>query len=143
MHTEPFGVARHTFDADFRVIPHGCTSAGIGFTRIAEDRSHIASSSRPPTTCSASRSTRSSQQWFSVRTKYEHAQRRGDGIEEGELLLAAIGEQPGMRHFDIAEPRSRSRDRAWIGHAGREILTATLSFAAGKDDYLDSDLRAS
>ena len=40
-------------------------------------------------------------------------QRRGVGIEEGELELAAIGEQPGMRHFDIAVARPRIASRFW------------------------------
>jgi hypothetical protein len=71
---------------------------------------------------------------FSLRTKYEHAQRRGEGIEHGEAELIAIGEHPGMRHFDVAP---RDRDRVTI--VGTVTPTATLSLngsiAAGKDDY--------
>jgi hypothetical protein len=79
-----------------------------------------------------------SQTWFTVRTKYEHAQRRGTGIEEGELELAAIGEQPGMRHFDIA---SRDRDRVTILGSVTPTgnVSANVSVAAGKDDYIESE----
>ena len=76
-------------------------------------------------------------QRFTLRTKYEHAQRRGVGIEEGEAELAAIGEQPGMRHFDIA-----ARDRNRVTILGSVMPAAnvgvSLSMAAGKDDYLES-----
>ena len=137
VHSEPFGVVRHTLDADFRVIPHGYTSAGIGFTRIAEDRSHRIFESTTDNTLRLTFDT-VGHQWFTVRTKYEHAQRRGEGIEEGELMLAEIGEQPGMRHYDVAD---RDRDRVTVlgtvTPAGK--FAGTLSVAVGKDDYLASE----
>ena len=72
-----------------------------------------------------------------VRTKYEHAQRRGEGIAQGEALLASIGEQPKLRHFDVA---NRDRDRVTIigSVTPAAFLTTSLTFAAGKDDYLES-----
>jgi hypothetical protein len=78
------------------------------------------------------------QRWFSVRAKYEHGQRRGEGIEEGIVELTAIGEQPGMRHFDVA---NRDRDRVTIigSVTPADYLTTSLSIAAGKDDYLQSE----
>jgi MtrB/PioB family decaheme-associated outer membrane protein len=137
VHSEPYGVVRHTLDADFRVIPHGYTSAGIGFTRNAEDRSHRIFESTTDNTLRLTLDT-VGHQWFTVRTKYEHAQRRGEGIEQGELMLASIGEQPGMRHFDVAE---RDRDRVTVVGtvmpAGK--FAGTFSLAVGKDDYLDSE----
>lgn len=73
-----------------------------------------------------------------MRTKYEHAQRRGEGIERGIEELIAIGKQPGMRHFDIA---NRDRDRITVigSVTPTSYLTTSLSIAAGKDDYLQSE----
>ncbi len=134
--TEPFGVLRRTFDADLRVIPASGLSAGIGFSRLAEERTHRIFES---TAENVVRLTfdRVSTAWFTVRTKYEHSEKRGKGIEEGELELAAIGEQPGMRHFDVA---ARNRDRVTILGAvtPAENVAISASVAAGKDDYLQS-----
>jgi hypothetical protein len=69
-----------------------------------------------------------------LRTKYEHSQRRGKGIEEGELELASIGEQPGMRHYDLA-PRDRDRVTLIASLAPVGTFSVNGSIAAGKDDY--------
>ena len=114
--TEPFGVSRHTFDADFTAHSGGraLRRRRLHATRRGADPSHLRVDDRqrrPPDV----RHGRA-RQWFTLRTKYEHAQRRGKGIEEGEAELAAIGEQPGMRHFDIA---ARDRNRVTILGVGR------------------------
>ena len=137
VHTEPYGLLRHTFDADLRVLMRGLTSAGVGYTRIGEDRTHRIFESTADNTFRLTFDTLGTQ-WFTLRTKYEHAQRRGEGIERGEEMLAEIGEQPGMRHFDIAQ---RDRDRVTlIGTVTpRGDLAASLSLAMGKDDYFESE----
>jgi hypothetical protein len=134
--TEPFGVVRHTFDADVRLLPRVGSSAGIGYSRVQEDRSHRFFEA---TTDNVLRLTYDAvgNRWFSLRTRFEHARRRGDVTEEAEIGLFDIGEQPGMRHFDIA---SRNRNRVTV--LGTVTPTSTLalsaSVAAGKDDYLES-----
>jgi MtrB/PioB family decaheme-associated outer membrane protein len=134
--TEPFGVQRHTLDADLKLTPARGISAGVGVTRLEEERTHRIFASTTDNVVRFSVDAMSSH-WFTLRTKYEHAQRRGVGIEEGELELAAIGEQPGMRHFDIA---ARNRDRITV--LGSATPTANIgvsaSIAAGKDDYMQS-----
>ena len=136
VHTEPFGLLRHTFDADFRLTPGGRTSAGLGFTRVVEDRTHRIFESTADNVIRLTFDALN-QRWFTVRTKYEHGRRRGEGIEHGEAELTAIGEQPGIRHFDIA---SRDRDRVTIigtlSPAG--TFSGSVSIAAGKDDYVES-----
>ena len=133
--TEPFGVLRHTFDADLRVLPR-VGSAGLGYSRIQEERSHRFFET---TTENVVRLTYDAigNQMFSVRTKYEHARRRGEVTDEAREELFDIGEQPGMRHFDLA---SRNRNRVTL--LGSVTPTATLalngSVAAGKDDYIES-----
>jgi MtrB/PioB family decaheme-associated outer membrane protein len=136
VHTEPFGVARHTVDADLKLTPMRGISAGVGLTRIGEDRTHRIFESTTDNVVRVTFDT-VSYQWFTLRTKYEHAQRRGSGIEEGERDLAAIGEQPGMRHFDIA---ARDRNRVTILGSVTPVANVgvSLSAAAGKDDYLQS-----
>jgi MtrB/PioB family decaheme-associated outer membrane protein len=135
IHSEPFGVLRSSLDADLRVTPRGMTSVGVGYTHLTEDRTHRIFES---TTDHQVRLMFDAitQQWFSVRTKYEHAQRRGEGLDITELI--AIGEQPGMRHFDIA---SRDRNRVTVigSVTPTGFLTTSLSVAAGKDDYLESE----
>ena len=105
--TEPFSVNRGTLDADARYTPGGRFTAGVGYSWIGEDRTHRVFDS---TTDHVLRLTADlvGQNWLTFRTKYEHAQRRGTGVEEGEAELLAIGEQPGMRHFDVAQ-RNRNR----------------------------------
>lgn len=135
--TEPFGVLRHTFDADVRVTPIAGTTAGIGFTRVSEERTHRIFES---TTDNVVRVTFDvpSRPWFTVRTKYEHGEKSGKGDDTHIAAeLAAVGEQPGMRHFDIA---SRDRDRVTIlgSIQPADNMAITMSIAAGKDDYLES-----
>jgi MtrB/PioB family decaheme-associated outer membrane protein len=132
--TEPFGLTRHTFDADYRLAPFAMTTAGIGFTRNSEERTHRIFES---TTDNVVRITFDTvtRQWFTLRSKYEHAQRRGKGLDEA--LLSSIGEQPKLRQFDVA---NRNRDRVTLIGSVTPLasLMASLTFAAGKDDYLES-----
>ena len=48
-------------------------------------------------------------QYISFRSLYERSQRRGEGFHQA--VLETAGEQPGMRHFDIAD---RDRDRVTL-----------------------------
>ena len=135
VHTEPFGVLRHTFDADVKLSGAG-VSAGVGFTRLGEERSHRIFESTTDNVVRLSVDAVGSRR-YALRTKYEHARRRGVGIEEGERELAAINEQPGMRHFDIA---ARNRNRVTLLGSLTPIddVGVNVSIAAGKDDYLES-----
>jgi hypothetical protein len=131
--TEAFGVLRHTFDADFKFLPGSGTSVGVGFSRLQEERSHRIFESTTDNTLRLIFDTLGNR-WLTLRTKYEHAQRRGTGLEHGELELAAIGEQPGMRHYDLA-PRDRDRVTLLAAITATSSLALTGSVAMGKDDY--------
>ena len=137
VHTEPFGIDRHTFDAEFRYSLFGRSTAGVGYTRLDEDRSHRIYES---TTDHQVRLTYDAltQQWFSVHAKWEYAERRGEGIEQGIEELVAIGEQPGMRHFDIA-PRNRNRFLTTASFTPQGNFAGRLTIGFGKDDYLQSE----
>jgi MtrB/PioB family decaheme-associated outer membrane protein len=135
--TEPFGVKRATFDADVRLSPVRAFSAGAGFGHQSEERTYrIFEKTTDDTVRVLVDSV--GHKWLTLRSKYEHTQRRGEGdVADISAELLAIGEQPGMRHYDIA---SRNRDRVTL--TAGTVPFSTLSFngsvAAGKDDYLES-----
>jgi MtrB/PioB family decaheme-associated outer membrane protein len=136
VHTEPFGVVRATFEADAGVGLGGGVTAGIGYLHRGEDRTHrffeTTTEHGVKATVDAVGHAR-----YSLRSMYEHSQRRGTVTEAAERELFRIGEQPGMRHFDIA---SRDRDRVTVigTVTPAPMMSLTASVAAGKDDYIES-----
>jgi MtrB/PioB family decaheme-associated outer membrane protein len=136
-HTEPFGVKRETFDGDVRLSPMAVFSAGVGFTHEGEERTHrIFERTNNNVVRFTVDSTRN--RWVTVRSKYEYSQKRGEGdAREIADELFAIGEQPGMRHFDIAE-RNRSRGTILVSVMPKDTLVINGSIAGGKDDYQQS-----
>jgi MtrB/PioB family decaheme-associated outer membrane protein len=134
--SEPFGVRRHTFDGDVTYTPIRVLTAGVGYSRIDEARSHRIFESTADNVLRLIADA-VGYRWFTVRTKYEHARRRGTGIEQGIEMLVAVREQPGMRHYDVAE---RNRDRLTLIGTAFPLtnLSVNLSVAAGRDDYLNS-----
>ena len=74
-------------------------------------------------------------QWATVRAHYEYADKTGSGLDEE--LLTEIGEQPALRHFDIAN-RKRNRFTGQVDVTPNEAITLSASLGAGKDDYGDS-----
>jgi hypothetical protein len=134
VHTEPFGIVRHSFDADLRVTPIRFASAAVGYGRIKEERNHRAFES---TTEDIVRVTFDSvgNQYFSVRSRFEHSERKAEGFDVGALTHA--NEQPGMRHFDVA---ARDRNRFTLLGTMMPVadLAITTSVAWGEDDYNQS-----
>jgi MtrB/PioB family decaheme-associated outer membrane protein len=76
-----------------------------------------------------------SSQLFTFRANYELGDRNGSNFEEA--LLTEIGEQPGMRHFDVAD-RRRNRFTGQVDVVPNEVWTFSVSGGVGKDDYNDS-----
>lgn len=74
-------------------------------------------------------------QWVTFRAQYELANRTGSGIHEE--LLTQIGEQPKMRHYDVAN-RARDRFTGQVDLVPNDVWTFSLSAGLGKDDYDDS-----
>ena len=73
--------------------------------------------------------------WATVRANLEFADRTGTGLDEDSL--AHIGEQPALRHYDIAN-RQRRKLSAQVELFPTEALSATVSAGFGNDDYEDS-----
>jgi MtrB/PioB family decaheme-associated outer membrane protein len=74
-------------------------------------------------------------QWISFRAQYELGERTGSGLDEA--LLVEIGEQPRLRHFDIAD-RTRNRFTGQVDVTPSDPWLFSVSLGAGKDDYDDS-----
>lgn len=137
--TEAYGVGRQMLDLDARLTPKGATHmvAGVGYTYLGESRTHrfyedVSDNVFRLTLDMIGNS------WYTLRSKYEHAQRRGVEAHDAELELFNIGEQPGMRHFDIA-PRNRDRVTVLGSVLPMANLAVNASVAVGRDDYLQSE----
>ncbi|MBW8714143.1 MAG: MtrB/PioB family outer membrane beta-barrel protein, partial [Acidobacteria bacterium] len=74
-------------------------------------------------------------QWVSFRAQYQVADRTGSGLNED--LLAQIGEQPAMRHYDLAN-RNRNQFTGQVDVTPNEVWTLSASAGLGKDKYDDS-----
>jgi MtrB/PioB family decaheme-associated outer membrane protein len=74
-------------------------------------------------------------QWFSLRARYDYGDREGSGLDES--LLTEIGEQPAMRHYDVAD-RTRNRFNGQFDVMPNETWTFSGSAGLGKDDFDNS-----
>jgi hypothetical protein len=74
-------------------------------------------------------------QWVTFRAQYELADRTGSGLNEA--LLVEIGEQPDMRHYDLAN-RSRNRFTGQVDVVPDDLWTFSATAGFGEDDYDDS-----
>jgi MtrB/PioB family decaheme-associated outer membrane protein len=73
--------------------------------------------------------------WVTFRAQYELASRSGSTLNEE--LLVEIGEQPDLRHYDLAN-RTRNRFTGQVDVVPNDLWTLSVSGGAGKDDYDDS-----
>ncbi len=74
-------------------------------------------------------------QWVTFRAEYELSGRDGSGLDEA--LLVQIGEQPALRHYDVAN-RSRNRFTGQVDILPNDLWMFSASLGAGQDDYDDS-----
>lgn len=71
-------------------------------------------------------------QYLSARVKYERGSRTSNGFDPE--ILAEIGEQPGIRHYDIA-PRDRNRVTGTFVVTPRPVFDVNASIFYGHDEY--------
>jgi MtrB/PioB family decaheme-associated outer membrane protein len=71
-------------------------------------------------------------QLLTARVKYEHAKRSSNGFDQE--ILVDIGEQPGMRHYDIA-PRDRDRITTTFMVTPKPSFDINASLFYGSDNY--------
>jgi MtrB/PioB family decaheme-associated outer membrane protein len=74
-------------------------------------------------------------QWVTFRAQYELSSRTGDGLNEA--LLVQIGEQPALRHYDIAN-RDRNRFTGQVDVLPNDLWTFSAAMGLGKDTFDDS-----
>ena len=69
--------------------------------------------------------------------KYEYGSRTGSALDEA--LLVQVGEQPDMRHYDLAN-RNRNQFTAIVDMVPNDQWTFSVSGGVGKDRYPDTSL---
>ena len=136
LENETYSVKRQYFDVDASITPLPFGAFKVGFGRYESDRTRRIFEKTVDNVFRTSFDM-TGNQYFSVRALYERAVRDGEGFDEERLT--EMNEQPGMRHFDVAN-RTRDRVTALITASPASFLGLNGSIAAGKDDYKDSPL---
>ena len=131
---EPASSKRKTLDLDGQIAAHKYLDLGFGYTREDGDRTFRI---YEKTAEDAYRFTVDStaNQYVTFRTKYEHSVRTGSAFQEH--LLEEVGEQPQMRHFDIAN-RTRDRVTTTVILVPGSRVNFNVSYGLGKDEYTDT-----
>ena len=136
LENETYSIKRKSFDADASFTPFPFGAVKVGFGRYESDRTHRIFEKTVDNVFRTSFDV-TGNQYFSIRALYERAVRDGEGLDEE--MLTEINEQPGIRHFDVAN-RTRDRVTTLITVSPVSFLGLNGSIAAGKDDYGDSPL---
>jgi MtrB/PioB family decaheme-associated outer membrane protein len=131
---EPFAHSRTTFDADatWSGLPRVALTAGYTHNAGSYDFRIFESTGEDVLRLTADAT---GSQWLTFRAQYETADKSGDGLDED--LLIHIGEQPALRHYDIAN-RSRNRFTGQVDIVPNDLWIFSVSAGVGTDDYDDS-----
>jgi hypothetical protein len=130
---EPFSTQRHNTEVEITMMPEGLPTFRAGWRGEYADRTFRIYESTAENLLRLSMDALNWSQ-FSVRALYELGTRSGSGFDLH--LLEAVGEQPGMRHYDVAE-RDRQRLTLQATLSPSAWLGVNSSIAVGKDDYGD------
>jgi MtrB/PioB family decaheme-associated outer membrane protein len=131
---EPYAHSRTTFDADATwtgLLPLALTA---GYTRNNSSHDFRIFESTGENVLRLTADAVGSQ-WVTFRAQYELGSRSGSGLNEE--LLVQIGEQPDLRHYDVAN-RTRNRFTGQVDLVPNDVWTLSASGGFGKDDYDDS-----
>jgi MtrB/PioB family decaheme-associated outer membrane protein len=131
---EPFAHSRTTFDADATWTGLPPLAVTVGYTRNNTGHEFRIFENTGENVLHLTADTVASQ-WITFRADYELADRTGSGLNEE--LLVEIGEQPAMRHYDLAD-RSRNRFTGQVDVMPTDEWTFSASAGFGKDDFDDS-----
>ena len=131
---EPFAHSRTNFDADatWSGLARVALTAGYSHNEGSYDFRIFESSGEDVLRFTADAT---GTQWLTFRAQYETADKKGDGLNEA--LLTQIGEQPALRHYDIAN-RSRNRFTGQVDVVPNDLWIFSLSAGIGQDEYDDS-----
>jgi MtrB/PioB family decaheme-associated outer membrane protein len=129
--TEPASFKRHTLDLDAAYSPYRYLGLSAGYTRENADRTWRIYEQTTEDVVRASIDS-TGNRYVTTRLKYEYSSR--DGHQFDRELLTEIGEQPTLRHFDIA-PRDRHRTTALLTITPWSFLDLNGSVFDGHDKY--------
>ena len=131
---ELYAHSRNTFDADATWTGLGPLALTIGYTNNSNGYDHRIFDSTNENLLQLKADAVGSQ-WATFRASYEYGSRSGSGLDEASLLQ--IGEQPRMRHYDLAD-RTRNRFVGQVDVLPTEALAFSISAGLGTDDFDDS-----
>ncbi len=131
---EPYAHSRTTFDADatWSGLSRVALTAGYTHNSGGYDFRIFESTGEDVLRLTADAT---GTQWLTFRAQYETADKKGDGLDEA--LLTQIGEQPALRHYDIAN-RSRNRFTGQVDIVPNDLWIFSVSAGVGQDEYDDS-----
>ncbi|MBW8894600.1 MAG: MtrB/PioB family outer membrane beta-barrel protein [Acidobacteria bacterium] len=132
--TEPLDVKRQTLDLEASYTPFQYASLNFGYSREDADRTFRIYEKTAENVLRASIDS-TGNQYFTVRAVVEKSTRTGSGDDFE--MLAEIGEQTGMRHFDIAN-RDRTRSSVIVTVTPMTAFGFNGSVSTGHDDYSES-----
>ena len=133
---ELFAHSRQTFDADATWSGRGPVALTAGYTRNDngyDERIYESSGENVLRLTADAVGTN----WMTFRVNYEYGSRTGSGLDEASLV--AIGEQPKMRHFDLAN-RNRNLFNGQVDFVPNDLWTFSLSGGVTADDFPDSSM---
>ena len=131
---EPYAHSRTTFDADATWSGLQPVALTVGYTRNNSGHDFRIFEDTGEDVLRVTADAVGSQ-WVTFRANYELAGRSGSGLDES--LLVQIGEQPALRHYDIAN-RTRSRFTGQVDVIPNEVWIFSATAGVGQDDYDDS-----
>lgn len=133
---ELFAHGRSTASADATWTGLGPLALAVGYTRNGNRWEHriYERSAEDVVTFSADAVGTS---WMTVRARYDMGERTGSGLDEASLV--EIGEQPRLRHYDVAD-RSRRQFTGQVDLIPHDAWVFSVSVSAGQDAYDGSEL---
>ena len=131
---EPYAHDRTTFDADATWSGVSPVAFTVGYTRNSNGYDFRIFDSTNEDVLYVTADAVGSQ-WVTFRARYELADRNGSGLNEA--LLVQIGEQPLMRHYDVAN-RGRNRFTGQVDVVPNDLWMFSATAGWGEDDFDDS-----
>jgi MtrB/PioB family decaheme-associated outer membrane protein len=131
---EFYSIRRKNFDVDGTFHLVRFTALRVGFSNAVADRTLRVIEENEENTFRVSLDTMGNR-WVTVRALYEDARR--NAIHTHEELLAEFGEQPEMRHYDVAD-RDRKRGTLLFTLQPFDVLGFNASAGVGREEYPDS-----
>ncbi len=131
---ELFAHARNTFDADATWTRFRQAALTVAYTNNHHGYDHRIFESTNENILQL-KADSTSVGWMTFRARYQYGNRTGSGLDEASLVQ--IGEQPALRHYDLAN-RTRNNFVGQVDVSPNEALTFSVSGGVGSDEFDDS-----